>query len=46
MQELGSTRTYERISTNERSIIHTYPINITAKFTVGIKENQNRLPTL
>ena len=46
IQELGSTKTYERVSTDERSIVNTHSINIAAKFAVGIKENQNRLLTL
>ena len=46
-QELGSTKTYdERISTDERSIVNTHSIDITAKFAVSIKEKKNRLPTL
>ena len=45
-QELGSTKTYERISTDERSIVNTHSIDITAKFAVIIKEKQDRLPTL
>ena len=45
-QELGSTKTYERISTDERSIINTHSIDITAKFAVSIKEKQDILPTL
>ena len=40
-QELGSTKTYERISTDERCIINTHSIDITA---VNIKEKQVRLP--
>ena len=32
IQELGSTKTYERISTDERSIVNTHSIDITAKF--------------
>ena len=46
IQELGSTKTYERISTDERSIVNTNSIDITAKFAVSIKEKQDRLPTL
>ena len=38
----GSTKTYERISTNERSIVNTHSIDITAKFAVSIKEKQDR----
>ena len=45
-QELGSTKTNERISTDERSIVNTHSIDITAKFAVSIKEKQDRLPTL
>ena len=41
-----STKTYERISTDERSIVNTYSIDNTAKFAVCIKEKQDRLPTL
>ena len=41
-----STKTYERISTDERSIVNTHSIDITAKFAVSIKEKQGRLPTL
>ena len=45
IQELGSTKTYERISTDDRSIVNTHSIDITAKFAVSIKEKQDRLPT-
>ena len=37
---------YERISTDERSIVNTHSIDITAKFAVSIKKKQDRLPTL
>ena len=46
IQELGSTKTYKRISTDERSIVNTHSIDITAKIAVSIKEKQDRLPTL
>ena len=39
-------KTYEQISTDERSIVNTHSIDITAKFAVNIKENLDRLPTL
>ena len=45
IQELGTTKTYERISTDERSIVNTHSIDITAKFAVSIKEKQDKLPT-
>ena len=44
IQELGSTKTYERISSD--IIVNTHSIDITAKFAVSIKEKQDRLPTL
>ena len=43
MQELGSAKTYERIFIDERSFVN---INITAKFSVDMKENKHKLPTL
>ena len=46
IQELSSTKTYKRISTNESSIVNTHSIDITAKSEVSIKEKQDRLPTL
>ena len=46
IQELGSTKTYERISTDERSVANTHSIDITAKFAVSIKEKQDRLSSL
>ena len=42
IQKLGSTKTYKRGSTDERSLFDTHSIAITAKFAVG-KENQDRL---
>ena len=42
-QELGSSKRYERISTDEKSIVNTHSVDITAKFAVGIKENQDKL---
>ena len=46
IQELSSTKTYERIFTDERSIVSNHSIDITAKFAVSIKEKQDRLPAL
>ena len=46
IKELGSTKTYERMSTDDRSIVNINSIDITAKFAVSIKEKQDRLPTL
>ena len=46
MQELGSTKTYERFSTDEKSIVDNHCCHITTKFAVGISENQETLLTL
>ena len=46
IQELGSTKTYERVSTGKRSVVNTHSTDITAKFAVSSKEKQDRLPTL
>ena len=46
IQELGSNKTYKRISTDERSIVNAHSIEIIAQFAVSIKEKQDRLPTL
>ena len=35
-KELGSTKTYERSSTDQRSVINIHSIDITAKFANGI----------
>ena len=46
LHELCSTKTYERISSDERAIVNTHSIDITSKFAVSIKEKQDRLPKL
>ena len=47
IQELGSTKTYKRISTDERSIVNGHSIKVATKFAVNIeKKKQDRLPTL
>ena len=46
IQELGSTKTYEHTSTDEKSIVDNHCCHITTKFAVGISENQEKLPTL
>ena len=45
IQELGSTKTYERTSTDEKSIVDNHCCRITANFAVAISENQEKLPT-
>ena len=44
--ELGGTKTYERISADERTTVNTHSIDNTVKFAVDIKEKQDRFPTL
>ena len=46
IQELGSTKTYERTSSDEKSIVDNHCYNIATKFVVCIEENQEQLPTL
>ena len=46
LQELGSTKTYERTSDDEKSIVDNHCYHITTKFAVSIKENKKQLPTL
>ena len=46
IQELGSTKKYERPSTDEKSIVDNHCGHITAKFAVGSSENQEKLATL
>ena len=45
IQELGSTTTYKRTSSGEKSIVDNHCYHITTKFAVGIKENQEQLST-
>ena len=46
IQELGSTKTYERTSSDEKYVVNSHCCHTTAKFAVGIKENQEQLSTL
>ena len=46
IQELGSIKTYERTSTDEKSIFDNHCYHITTKFAVGIKGNKEKLLTL
>ena len=40
IQDLCSTKTYERTSTDEKPIVDNHCYHITTQFAVGIKENQ------
>ena len=40
IQEFGSSKTYERNSTDERPLVDPHSIDITAKFAVSIKKNK------
>ena len=48
IQELGtcSTKTYERTSTDEKSVVDNHCCHITTKFAMDISENQEKLPAL
>ena len=46
IQERGSTTTYERTSSGEKSIVDNHCYHITTKFAVDIKENPEQLSTL
>ena len=46
IQELGSTKTYERTSADEKSDVDNNCCHITTKFAVDISENQEKLPAL
>ena len=46
IQEVGSIKTYERTTTDEKSIVGNHCCHITTKFAVGIIENQEKHPTL
>ena len=46
IQELDNINTYKWVSTDVKAIVNTHSIDITAQFVEGIKENQDKLPTL
>ena len=46
IQELGSTKTYECTSFDDKSIVGNHCYHITTKFAVGIKEDEEQLPML
>ena len=43
IQELGSTKTYERTSSDENSSVDNHCYHITTKSAVGMKESQEQL---
>ena len=45
MSELSTAKTYELISTDEKSVANTCCNGIVTKLAVGITESQERLPT-
>ena len=44
MSELSTAKTYELISTDEKSVVNKHCSDIVAKFEVGITESQEKLP--
>ena len=45
MSELSTAKTYELISTDEKSVVNKHCSDIETKFAVGITESQEKLPT-
>ena len=45
MSELSTAKTYELISTDEKSVVNKHCSDIVTKFEVGITENQEKIPT-
>ena len=45
MSELSTAKTYELISTDEKSVVNKHYSDIETKFAVGITESQKKLPT-
>ena len=45
MSELRTTKTFELISTDEKSVANKHCNDSVTKFVVGITESQDRLPT-
>ena len=43
--ELSTAKTYELISTDEKSVVNKHCSDIVTKFEVGITESQEKLPT-
>ena len=43
--ELSTAKTYESISTDEKSVVNKHCSDIETKFAVGITESQEKLPT-
>ena len=43
--ELSTAKTYELISTDEKSVVNNHCSDIETKFAVGIIESQEKLPT-
>ena len=43
--ELSTAKTYELISTDDKSVVNKHCNEITTKFNVSITESQERLPT-
>ena len=45
-QELIGTKAYEEKSIDEKSVVYSHSNEIPNKFAVGVKERQERLPTM
>ena len=45
-QELNNTKAYEKTSTNEKNVVDNHLNELPLRFSVGVKEYQDRLPTM
>ena len=45
-QELNGPKAYEESSTDEKNVLNSHLNGLTLKFSVGVKERQDRLPTM
>ena len=45
-QDFNGTKLYDETSTDERTVIESHLNELPLKFSVGIKERQDKLPTI
>ena len=45
-QELNGTKAYEETSTDQKSVVNSHLNELPLKFSVGVKESQDKLPTM
>ena len=45
-QEHNGTKAYEETSTDEKTVVYSHLPELPLKFSVGVKERQDKLPTM